>query len=149
MASSATLAKTPSSTHSSRRARAVVSETFMAQRRSAVTQLQPVTRRTRISSKTNRSEVLGRWQPSGWDLEGPGRCGSTAAKTASTTWGSSARMMVGHLHSVVGGLDEHPDHLGATTTTGGWSPALIRKYLTGPRAPAYPRDLLARFGPFR
>ena len=50
--------------------------------------------------------------------------------------------MVGHLHSVDGDVGKHPDHLGPTTSTGGWSPALIRKYLTGPRADAYSRGLL-------
>jgi hypothetical protein len=54
---------TPVASHSSRRRRSVDSEVSVI--RPATSQLQPVTRRTRIPKKHFRSLVRGRWQPSG------------------------------------------------------------------------------------
>jgi hypothetical protein len=39
-------------------------------------------------------------------------------------------------------VDKHPKSLGATTTTGGWSGAFSRKYLTRSRLGANPHGLL-------
>src|ERR1022692_3454812 len=86
---------TPAATHSSRRSRAVVSDTTRPVRRSASSQLQPVASLTSITLKQARSEARGRWHPNGWGSKRFGSVGSTAAQMASPTSGSSARMMVG------------------------------------------------------
>src|SRR5579862_444441 len=65
-----------------------------------------------------------------------------AEKTASTTSGSNARMMVGHLHSVVGLLGSTPIISGPTPRpVDGYGP--LQEILdTGPRPGAYPREFL-------
>jgi hypothetical protein len=108
MASLAMASNTPAVIHMSRRSRTVVSETLLAQSRSASSHEQPVARRTKITAKQSRSGVLARWQPSGWSSTGTGTSGSIAAHIASTTSGSNARMMGQDLHSVVGLLDSTP-----------------------------------------
>ena len=61
-----------------------------------------------------------RCRPSGWVLTGTGTSGSIACQTMSFTSGSSARMMVGVLHLVVGlGCTRHQTR--DKTTIGGWS----------------------------
>jgi hypothetical protein len=74
----------------------------------AVIQLHPVTRQTKIIPKTQRSGVFGRWHPSGRVLERPARWPPTALQPAPTPSSSSARMIVGYLHPVVGRLEQHP-----------------------------------------
>jgi hypothetical protein len=86
---------TPVASHSSRRRRSVDSEVSVI--RPATSQLQPVTRRTRIPKKHFRSLVRGRWQP--------------------TTLGASASMMGTSTGLSLVGCTRDPSR--ATTTTGG------------------------------
>ena len=96
IASAHSWSNTPAAIHSSRRVRSVVSETRCSRIASMSTHDDPVVNRIRNPQKQSRSEMRGRWQPSGCS-GGSGSSGSMAAKTASTTSGSSARMMSGDL----------------------------------------------------
>ncbi len=91
-ASAQSWSNTPAVIHSSRRARKVVSETRCSRMASMSTHDEPVVSRIRIPQKQSWSGTRGRWHPSGCS-GGLGSSGSMAAKTASTTSVSSARMM--------------------------------------------------------
>ncbi len=94
-ASSATVSTTPTTIHSSRLARTVVSEALAPQSRSASSHEQPVTDRTSITSEQSRSGSRRRWQPRGRVFGARGTRGSIAARTVSATSGSSACSIVG------------------------------------------------------
>ncbi len=98
--------KTPASTHSSRRARIVVSDTRPPNSLSAVTHEQPVTNRIKIPQNTILSGIRRRCPPVGWLSTGTGTSGSIAAHTGSTTSDPNARMMC--LTSTVVSLTGHP-----------------------------------------
>lgn len=83
----------------------------------------------------------GRWQSSGWLSLCTGSRGLMAVQTVSNTSGSSARMMVCTSTCSLW-VGKHPDCLGATTTTSGWSGALRQKCLTAPRPASYSPGLL-------
>jgi len=72
------------------------------------------------------------------------RVSDTTARSRRDEWVAAGGVQrahdVGNLHSVVWWLGKHPESLGATTTTGGWS-SLFALELPGHRFVAKPRGL--------
>ena len=92
----------PGRVHSSRRSRAVVSETLLPHSRSASSHEHPVTRRTNCTSKQSRSGARGRWQPKRVVVDAHREERFDRRKDNGIyTSGSSARMTAGDLHLVV------------------------------------------------